>query len=189
MTAGTRVASRWRVPRTHGLVSGGLLLLLGFWGGAAPFIGPYLNFGFTPDAPWTLTWGRLWLAIVPAAVTVVAAAALVFSSSRVTGVWMSCLAVLAGAWFVVGGAVSRLWTGGTSQAGSPTGDVVSQVTQQVGLFLGLGVMIVFLGAIALTRFALPRFKPAVETETEPYPETYLVEGVDEEDQGDILPWR
>lgn len=176
MTTGTHVAPWWRVPRSHGVVVGGLLLLLGLWGGLAPFIGPYLGYGFTPNSPWTFTWGRLWLEIVPAAVTVLAALTLLFSGNRLMGVWMSWLAVLAGAWFVIGGAVSRLWHAGTNQAGVPTGGVLTQVVQQIGLFLGLGVVIAFLGGVALTRFAFTTARPRVERRAaEPYPEPAATE--------------
>lgn len=171
MTTGTHVAPWWRVPRSHGVVVGGLLLLLGLWGGLAPFIGPYLGYGFTPDSPWAFTWGRLWLEILPAAVTVLAGLALLLSGNRVTGVWMSWLAVLAGAWFVVGGQVSRLWNLGTNQAGTTTGGVLAQVVQQIGLFLGLGVVIAFLGGVALSRFVFTTARARVaRPTTEPYPE-------------------
>lgn len=172
MTTDTHAAPWWRVPRSHGVVVGGLLLLLGLWGGLAPFLGPYAGFGFTPNSPWAFTWGRLWLEIVPAAITVLAALALLFSGNRVTGVWMSWLAVLAGTWFVLGGPVSRLWHGGTSQAGTPTGDTFIQVMQQIGLFLGLGAVIVFLGAVALTRFTFTTARPRrARTDADAYPES------------------
>ncbi|HEX6447030.1 MAG TPA: hypothetical protein VF053_18185 [Streptosporangiales bacterium] len=170
MTTGTHAAPWWRVPRSHGAVVGVLLLLLGLWGGLAPFIGPYAGYGYTPNSPWAFTWGRLWLEVVPAVVTLLAGLALLFSGNRVTGVWMSWLAVLAGAWFVIGGPVSRLWHG-TSQAGTPTGSVFTQVFEQIGLFLGLGVVIVFLGGAALTRFAFTTARPRNwRREAEPYPE-------------------
>ena len=38
---------------------GVLLILLGLWGGLAPFVGPYVHFGFTPDATWHYDSGRL----------------------------------------------------------------------------------------------------------------------------------
>lgn len=175
MTTDTNVAPWWRVPRSHGVIVGGLLLLLGLWGGLAPFIGPYANFGYTPSSPWAFTWGRLWLEIVPAVVTLLAAFALLFSGNRVIGVWMSLLAVLAGAWFIIGGSVSRLWHSGTSQAGSPTGDTLAQVMQQIGLFTGLGMVIVFLAAVALTRFtfttARPRRARTDRAEMATYPES------------------
>lgn len=182
MTTGTQVAPWWRVPRSHGVVVGGLLLLLGLWGGLAPFIGPYAEYGFTPNSPWAFTWGRLWLEIVPAVVTVLAALALLFSGNRVTGVWVSWLAVLAGAWFVVGGPLSRLWHGGTNQAGVPTGGALMQVVQQIGLFLGLGAVIVFLGTIALTRFTFTTARPRVaRADAEPYPEP-AAEPTEEDEQ-------
>lgn len=185
MTTGTHVAPWWRVPRSHGVVVGGLLLLLGLWGGLAPFIGPYMGYGYTPNTPWMFTWGRLWLQILPAAVTVLAALAVLVSGNRLTGVWASWLAVLAGAWFVVGGPLSRLWNGGTNQAGTPTGGVLMQVVEQIGLFLGLGVVIVFLGTVALTRFAFTTARPRVaRTAAEPYPEPAAADRSDRVDTGE-----
>lgn len=187
MTTGTHVAPWWRVPRSHGVVVGGLLFLLGLWGGLAPFIGPYLGYGFTPDSPWTFTWGRLWLEILPAAVTLLAGLALLLSGNRLTGVWASWLAALAGAWFVVGGQISRLWFGGTNQAGTPTGGVLMQVVQQIGLFLGLGVVIAFLGGVALSRFAFTTARPRVaRTAAEPYPEPGVADRSDRVDRGEDI---
>src|ERR1700689_309522 len=56
-----------RVPRSRGGVSGALLILIGAWGGLAPFVGPYFRFAYTPDKAWAYTSGRLWLSIVPGA--------------------------------------------------------------------------------------------------------------------------
>ena len=47
-----------RVPRTRGVASGFLLVLLGAWGALIPFIGPYFHFAYTPDTAWTYTVGR-----------------------------------------------------------------------------------------------------------------------------------
>ena len=41
-------ASRLRMPWTRGGLGGLVLLVLGAWAGIVAFIGPYLDFGFTP---------------------------------------------------------------------------------------------------------------------------------------------
>ncbi|MGH3094548.1 MAG: hypothetical protein ACRDMV_00940 [Streptosporangiales bacterium] len=161
----------WRVPRTRGLVTGGLLVLLGVWGGLAIFIGPYLGYGFTPNTPWTFTWGRFWLEILPAAATVLGGLALLGTANRFTGSWGGWLAAAGGAWFVVGGTFSQFWNGGANQAGVPTGSTLSQVAQTIGLFLGLGVVVLFLAAVALTRFGIEPKRAAPEAErVDAYPE-------------------
>src|SRR6185503_18662309 len=60
-----------RIPRTRGAVSGALLILLGAWGGLAPFIGPYFDYSFGSDQTWHWTNARGWLEVLPGAVVVV----------------------------------------------------------------------------------------------------------------------
>lgn len=160
----------WRVPRTRGLATGILLVLLGVWGGLAIFIGPYLGYGFTPNTPWTFTWGRFWLEILPAAATVLGGLVLLGTANRITGSWGGWLAAAGGAWFVVGGTFSQFWNGGVNQAGAPTGNTLSQVAQTIGLFLGLGVVVLFLATVALTRFGLEPKRGAEPERLATYPE-------------------
>lgn len=161
----------WRVPRTRGLTIGILLVLLGVWGGLATFIGPYLGYGYTPNTPWTFTWGRFWLEILPAAATVLGGFVLLGTANRINGSWGGWLAAAGGAWFVVGGSFSQFWAGGVNQAGVPTGNTLSQVAQQIGFFYGLGVVVLFLAAVALTRFGIEPKRTAPEAErAEAYPE-------------------
>ena len=42
-----------RVPRTRGVLSGLLLVLLGAWGALVPFVGPYFHYAYTPDTAWS----------------------------------------------------------------------------------------------------------------------------------------
>ena len=42
-----------RIRRSHGIMSGVLLALLGIWGGLIPFVGPDFNYAYTPDTAWT----------------------------------------------------------------------------------------------------------------------------------------
>jgi hypothetical protein len=87
-----------RVPRSRGGVSGVLLILLGAWGGLAPFVGPYFRFAYTPDKAWAYTSGRLWLSIVPGAAALLGGLLVVSASHRGVGGTGAFLAALGGAW-------------------------------------------------------------------------------------------
>jgi len=144
-----------RAPRTRGAFSGVLLVLLGIWGGFVPFVGPYWDFAYTPNATWTSTSGRWYLEVAPAAATVLGGLIVVAGANRLAAAFGAWLAVLGGAWFVVGGPLSTLWTAdGANAAGSPVGDSTRQVVELLTFFTGLGVVIVFFGALALGRFSV-----------------------------------
>jgi len=141
-----------RVPRSRGALNGTLLVLLGAWGGLIAFIGPYFHYAYTPDKAWTYTTGRLWLEIVPAVGAVLGGLILGTSASRPSAIFGAWLAALSGAWFALGGLFSTLWSiGGTGQ---PVGDKLHRVVEQIGFFTGLGVVIVFLAAVALGRLTV-----------------------------------
>ncbi|EUA34713.1 hypothetical protein I552_5502 [Mycobacterium xenopi 3993] len=53
------------MPRSRGAITGLLLVLLGAWGALIPFVGPYLDFAYTPNQPWTWTAARGWLEVFP----------------------------------------------------------------------------------------------------------------------------
>jgi hypothetical protein len=142
-----------RVPRSRGALNGALLVLLGVWGGLIAFVGPYFHYAYTPDKAWTYTTGRLWLEILPAAGAVLGGLIVGGSASRPVAIFGAWLAALSGAWFALGGLLSTLWTIG-GNAGHPVGDNVHRVTEQIGFFTGLGVVIVFLAAVALGRFTV-----------------------------------
>lgn len=142
----------WRVARSRGAVTGFLLVLLGVWGALVPFVGPYFGYGYT-SSTWDFTWGRFWLEILPGAAAIVGGLWLAASASRVTGPAGGWLAAAAGAWFVLGTALSRLW-GGPMNVGAPSGGTTSRIVAQIGLFSGLGVVIVFLAALAIGRFSV-----------------------------------
>lgn len=144
---------RMRIPRSRGAASGLLLILLGLWGALIPFLGPYFDFAFTPDRPWTWTIARGWLEVLPGAVTVVGGLLLLTSRNRATASLGAWLAVAAGAWFVVGRALAGplgLGSAGTPVAGTDTKRVWLELTY----FYGLGSLIVFLGALALGRLSV-----------------------------------
>jgi hypothetical protein len=153
-----------RVPRTRGVASGLLLVLLGAWGALAPFIGPYFHFAYTPDSAWTSTLGRLWLEIIPGVTTVIGGLILLVSAFRPVAMAGAFVAAAAGVWFALGGLIAPLWTGyGTVghaaipaalYPGTPVGGPVHTVAEHLAFFTGLGVATVFLAAVALGRLAV-----------------------------------
>src|SRR5918992_6256781 len=74
------------------------------------------------------------------------------SAHRVLATLGGWLAALGGAWFVVGVPLSATWD--SPSVGLPTGGTTRQVLEYLGFFGGLGVVIVFLAAFALGRFAV-----------------------------------
>jgi hypothetical protein len=153
-----------RVPRTRGVASGLLLILLGAWGALIPFVGPYFHFAYTPDTAWAYTVGRLWLEIIPGVATAIGGLILLVSSFRPVAIMGACLAAAAGLWFALGSLVALLWTGyGTVgpnaipaalYPGTPTGGPAHMVAEHLSFFTGLGVVIVFIAALALGRLAV-----------------------------------
>jgi hypothetical protein len=142
-----------RMPRTRGAVSGLLLVILGAWGALIPFVGPHFNFAYTPDQDWTWTTARGWLEVFPGVTAAVGGLLLIFSANRAIAMFGGWLAVLGGAWFVVGGQFAPMLRIGT------VGDPVATTDRkrallEVTYFSGLGALIVFLGGIALARLAV-----------------------------------
>lgn len=142
---------RLRMPRSRGAASGLLLILLGLWGAAVPFVGPSFDFSYSLGQEWSA--GRGWLQVLPGAVAAIGGLLLLVSRNRATAMLGGWLAVLAGAWFVVGRAFAgplNLGDVGTPVATTETKRVWLELTQ----FYGLGALIVFLGALALGRLSI-----------------------------------
>lgn len=147
------MAGTMRVPRSRGGLSGTLLTLLGVWGGLIPFVGPYADFGFSPDKPWVYDTDRLLLSVAPGVATGLGGLIVLFSSLRAFAMFGAWLAALGGAWFAVGAAVATLWK--IDGVGAPLGTTTGRhVAEQLTAFSGLGVVIVFFAALALGRFAV-----------------------------------
>jgi hypothetical protein len=163
-----------RIPRSRGGVTGVLLILLGAWGGLAPFVGPYFRYAYTPDKAWAYTSGRLWLSIVPGAAALLGGLMVVAASHRATGCAGAILALLGGAWFVVGGSVMSLAvTNGSISPGRPLAGSVGSLTsatrqflEQVGFFTGTGLLILFCASLALGRFSVVGVRDAALAEAE-----------------------
>jgi len=174
---GVNVMTRMlQVPRSRGAVSGLLLVLLGLWGALIPLVGPYFHYAYTPDSAWTLTAGRVWLEIVPGAATFLGGIILLVSASRPLAMFGAELAAAAGAWFALGMVIIPLWpAASTLDPGSPAGTTtVLRQLEHLGFYTGLGVVIVFLAALALGRLTVIGVRDAQLAErgapvTEPEP--------------------
>jgi hypothetical protein len=143
------------MPRSRGAASGFLLILLGAWGAAAPFVGPTLHFAFSPSQEWSAARG--WLEVLPGVATVIGGSLLVLSRNRVTAMLGGWLTVIAGAWFVVGRAVAGPLALG--DVGTPVASTDNQrLLLELSYFHGLGALIVFLGALALGRLSVRSFR-------------------------------
>jgi hypothetical protein len=142
---------RLRMPRSRGAASGFLLILLGIWGAAVPFVGPSFDFSYSQGGEWSMARG--WLEVLPGAVAALGGLLLLLSRNRATATLGGWLSVIAGAWFVVGRAFA-----GPLALGDVGTPVASTDTQRVWLelsyFYGLGALIVFLGAFALGRVSV-----------------------------------
>src|SRR5258708_6021550 len=142
-----------RIPRSRGTLSGVLLVLLGAWGGLIAFIGPYFHYAYTPDSAWSYTSGRLWLEGLPGAGALVGGLIALASARRPVAMFGGWLAAISGAWFALGALIGhRARVGGP--AGTPVGGTLTRGVEQIGFFTGLGVVIVFLAALALGRLSV-----------------------------------
>lgn len=135
------------------MMSGLLLVLFGIWGGLVPFIGPYFTYGYGPSSSWYYNTDRLYMVILPAAAAVLGGLLVMGSANRVTAMFGGWLAAVAGAWFVVAVPLGPIWRGVTNPAGGPLGmGATHHAIEQIGVFTGVGVCIVFLAALSLGRF-------------------------------------
>lgn len=148
------------IPRSRGGICGVLLILLGLWGGLAPFVGPYFHFGVLPDTAWAYSSGRLYYSIIPGAAALLGGLFVLGTRHRGVGTLAGVLSALGGAWFI-GGAdfvtyVLKRSLGSeapippASSAGLPLRVYLESIT----LYSGLGILILFVAALAIGRFSM-----------------------------------
>ena len=163
------MAGMLQMRRSRGAFSGFLLMLLGLWGALIPFVGPYFDYAYTPDKAGTYNTGRLWLELLPGAAVFLGGFLLLVARSRHTALFGALLAVAAGAWFVLGQSLSPLWNNHLALGGSPASSTqYMRIMEQLGFFTALGIVIVFVAAVALGRIASV---PSGIREIEEVPET------------------
>jgi hypothetical protein len=160
----TRRRSPLAIPRTRGLITGLCLIALGVWGGIIPFVGPYFTYAFINNHAWHFTWGRLWLDILPGVAVLLAGLVLLSAANRVTAALAGWLATAAGAWFVIGPEVSRLWDHGVAQTGKPIGGYVRQTVEWLGYHYALGAAVILLAAFAIGRVSVAAARDVLAAE-------------------------
>jgi len=79
---------------------------------------------------------------------------LMVARGRHIAMFGALLAAAAGAWFTLGPVLSPLWNNHVPMGGSPAaGTLHMRIMEQLGFFTALGVVIVFVAAVALGRIA------------------------------------
>ncbi len=140
-----------RIRRSHGILGGLLIALLGIWGALIPFIGPYFHYAYTPDTAWTYTTGRLWLEILPGVAALLGGFLLVVSRGRHVALFGAFLGIVSGAWFALGNVVAPLWTTAAPAGVPASATTLTRVAEQIGFFAGLGVVMVLVAAAVAGR--------------------------------------
>jgi hypothetical protein len=140
-----------RTTRSTAAISGLLIVVLGAWGALIAFIGPYFNYAFGVNQTWHYSANRLWLDILPGAIAVVGGLLLLASARRAALLSGALLSLVAGAWFVIGPAVSLTWESGAGPIGRPLFGTTRQMLELVGYFYGVGALIVALAGFSLAR--------------------------------------
>jgi len=151
--------SQVAIRRTRGAVTGAILVLLGLWGGLAPFVGHYLHFGFTPDTAFGYTTGRLYYSVIPGAAALVGGVLVIITRSRAIGVIGGLLAALGGLWFVIGSGVMLYVIKRNVSIGVPLGYsggtyTTKEYLEVLALYTALGAVIIFFGALACGRMSM-----------------------------------
>ena len=151
------MAGIMRIRRTHGILGGVLVALLGIWGALIPFVGPYFHYAYTPDKAWTYDHGRLVLEILPGTAAFVGGVLLIYAFSRHVALLGAFLGVIAGAWFAVGNVLAPLWTTAANAGVPASSTTLMRAMEQIGFFTGLGVVLVLISAAVAGRItAVPR---------------------------------
>ncbi|HZC74282.1 MAG TPA: hypothetical protein VE442_26595 [Jatrophihabitans sp.] len=148
-------ASRFRVSRSRGATSGFLLVCLGAWAALAPLIGPYFNLAYTPspDSTWHWTAARAWFEVAPGAAAVLGGLLLVSSTSRIVASLGGWLAVVGGAWLIIGPSVDPLLTIDLGTP-DPASSSRMQAVESLAFFYAAGGAIVLLAGLALGRLSV-----------------------------------
>ena len=157
--------SKMRVPWTRGATSGVLLIILGAWAAIVPFIGPYLNFAYTPstNTAWIWTESRGWFEVAPGAAAFAGGLLLLFSTNRAVAILGAWLGVAGGAWLIVGPSLTDVLNKsiGTPDPASSTN---VQALEELFFFYGVGALILFFASVALGRISVQTIRDAAVAE-------------------------
>ncbi|MGN6474685.1 MAG: hypothetical protein ACTHK4_13695 [Mycobacteriales bacterium] len=134
-------------------MAGPLIMLLGAWGALIPFFGHSFGYGYTPSNTWTWTAARGWFEVLPGIGAFLGGALLTTTAHRAAAAFGGWVAGASGSWFVLGTVISPRWWN-PAPIGSPVGGYSQAVWDRIGMFTGLGMVIVYLAAMSLGRISL-----------------------------------
>ena len=148
-------ASRYRVPRSRGALSGILLLVLGAWAALAPMIGPYMDVAYTPapNDAWHWTAARGWLEVLPGGAAFLGGLLLLMSASRLMTMLGGWLAAAGGAWLIVGPPLADAINVSLGVP-EPAGGTNHRAFDALILFYGIGAVILFVAAAGIGRLSV-----------------------------------
>lgn len=134
--------------RTFGV----FLIGLGAWGAIVPYVGPTFGYPMPPGsdaAAWEWTASHWQLHLVPGIAAIIGGA-LMLGAARALVALGGVLALVAGAWFVVGNELAGVWRGGGGGGGGPQGvDAWTVAYTRLGYHDGTGLAMAILAAVAL----------------------------------------
>lgn len=158
--APTRQATEPSEARAGGASAGIALvglctMLVAAWGGIAPYVGPTFGYRTTGRPAWHWDLAHAVVAFAPGVVGVIAGLAMVAAGARrsqragsAVVALAGLVAVVAGAWFVVGPSAWPLLKSDARPYFAPT-SAFHGLTNQVGSTLGPGTILCALGAFAV----------------------------------------
>jgi hypothetical protein len=141
--------------RTTGIIDAAALLVIAVagWGGLVEFLGPRFDFDIaTTRKAWVWTQSHWTLGLAPAVVGMVGGLLILLGGRVAVQRLGAALALIAGAWFVIGPTVEPLWQhGGITTSGSDgvTQSRTIRVLEGVGYHYGTGTALMLLGAFVL----------------------------------------
>lgn len=171
-------------PASVGVLSM-LAFLVAGWGAAVPFAGASFGFGADGHAAWFWDVQRVVIGLLPgiagmvAAVVILASLPMLRRQAGTPGLAMAgTLMILAGAWFIVGPAASRVVLSRGYFVAAPP---LRLLANQIGWALGPGVILAVCGAFAIgwsmrQRRVLARLAPVAVAGAVPAPSTVPVAG-------------
>ncbi|HEU5034341.1 MAG TPA: hypothetical protein VFT62_06240 [Mycobacteriales bacterium] len=134
--------------RTTGL----LLVLLGAWGGIVSYVGPKFGYTMGSESGWQWTSANWQLHLVPGAAVVVGGLLLLAAAARESSIRLGgLLALLGGAWLVLGPLFASMWLGPFNAESNVASSTLAQVARPLGYHYGTGLLITALAAYALGR--------------------------------------
>lgn len=155
-TGGTEAPELVAVPRSTGpslVLLGSVIVLVGAWGGIAPYVGPLFGFSIDGTPAWHWSLAHALLALAPGGAAVVVGVLLLSlvgraaaGRGRINVGMLGLLAAVCGAWFVVGEFAWPVLYGTSYFAGVGT---LHFLLEQLAFSLGTGVVLVGCGAFAI----------------------------------------